>query len=378
MMGAANTANPVEAVKAASNAPHKLQAEHFPESYYDESSSHYQGGAHNVLINLVKEGKLEGKQPEFGHEAIIKIAKDFKKGKLQASNVKLGSQKALGGAHNVAMAVLTEQANKFKKARIQESTEASATTSFFSLFGRHHRPSREQQHKNLKSTGAFVGFIIVLASCCTFYVMAKTYHDHLEKQEQLDDLMNNPNARVATGKKGKKVVDKIMAKTEDSDDEEAAIEESAPVPFKKSIDAMIKAAKAKKKQQKQEAAAQSAALSAYQAPLIIQQQPVAQAPQPVAPQPTYSYALIEPEQPKQVVAPAPAPTPAPQHQSQYWYPSFETSEPMPVPQHVMKPMRLQATQAPKAPVANLTNLPKQELIKLLLAQLAKDDIESQQ
>mmetsp|Transcript_5555 Transcript_5555/g.7408 ORF Transcript_5555/g.7408 Transcript_5555/m.7408 type:complete len:84 (-) Transcript_5555:1039-1290(-) len=61
MMGAANTANPVEAVQKASTTHNKLKAEHHPASYYDENSSHYMGGAHNVLINLVKEGKVNGR-----------------------------------------------------------------------------------------------------------------------------------------------------------------------------------------------------------------------------------------------------------------------------------------------------------------------------
>lgn len=68
--------------------------------------------------------------------------------------------------------------------------------------------------KNLKSTGAFIAFIATLGVCVAYYVLARTYHQHLEKQEQLTALLNNPNARVATGKKGQRVVKKIMAKTE--------------------------------------------------------------------------------------------------------------------------------------------------------------------
>jgi hypothetical protein len=146
----------------------------------------------------------------------------------------------------------------------------------------------------------------VLAVCCTFYVLAKSYHDHVEKQQQLEELMNNPNARVASGKKGKKVVDKIMKKTTQPE----ADEESIEAPHEHSIDSMIKAAKAKKVVQKK-AADQEAALNAYTAPLLIQEQPVqvVQHIQPVAqPQVNYSYALIEPEQPKQVITVTPTPT----------------------------------------------------------------------
>jgi len=64
MMGAANTANPVEAVQTVASTQHKLKAEHHPASYYDESSSHYKGGAHNVLIDLVKSGNVQAPKPD--------------------------------------------------------------------------------------------------------------------------------------------------------------------------------------------------------------------------------------------------------------------------------------------------------------------------
>ena len=283
MMGAANTTNPVEAVQAASSS-HKLKAEHHPRSYYDENSSHYQGGAHNALVNSVKSGefKLPTHEPEFGHEVLVHVAKQLHSGKISAKSSVLdkepefghealvhvgkklytgemkrdspiASQSSLGGAHNVALAVLTEQSNQFKRAR--EESKSNEGFSLFSLFGHkkhHHKQSREHRHKNLKHTGAFIGFIAILAICIGFYIKAKTYHDHLEKKKQLEDLMNNPNARVASGKKGKKVVDKIMKKTE----------ESAEAPYQTSIDSMIKAAKAKKVEKKQ-AADQEAAINAY-------------------------------------------------------------------------------------------------------------------
>ena len=68
---------------------------------------------------------------------------------------------------------------------------------------------------------------------------------------------------------------------------------------------MIKAAKAKKVEKKQ-AADVEAAINSYQAPLLVQE-PVIKAPVQVVTQPqnSYTYALIEPEQPKQVVAVTP-------------------------------------------------------------------------
>ena len=63
LMGQANTPSPVEAVTEVSSSSHKLQAsrESHPASYYDKSSSHYMGGAHNVLLNAAKEHMKSGK-----------------------------------------------------------------------------------------------------------------------------------------------------------------------------------------------------------------------------------------------------------------------------------------------------------------------------
>jgi len=92
-------------------------------------------------------------------------------------------------------------------------------------------------------------------------------------------------------------------------------------------------------------------------------------------QTNYTYALIEPEQPKQVVVtPAPAPVPVQAPAQQVWYPDFEVSAPIPQPVNT-KPVRLQAARPQQQP--DLNALPKRELIKLLLAQLSKNDLESQ-
>lgn len=52
LMSTANTANPVKAIEQAS---HKLQAANHPASYYDKTSSHYMGGAHNVLLQAAND-----------------------------------------------------------------------------------------------------------------------------------------------------------------------------------------------------------------------------------------------------------------------------------------------------------------------------------
>ena len=171
-----------------------------------------------------------------------------------------------------------------------------------------------------------------------FYVTLKTYHAHLEKQDQLTALLNNPNARVASGKKGKTVLKKLQAK------KLQLAAEAAPkrADDTNSIDLLLAAAKAKVQANKVQAQAEPL-LSAYQPP-----------------QPQYNYALIEPEQPKLLV---------PQQQPQYWYP--QVSAPLPVPQMVSQPV------VAAKPQVDLSSLSKQQLIKALLAQLAKDDIEAQ-
>lgn len=115
-------------------------------------------------------------------------------GKKAETTPTIASQKSMGGAHNVAMAVLTEKSNQFKRQQ-----KAQKNTSFFSGVSSAH-VSAEQYQKNLSSTLEFATFIATLALCIASFVTIKTYHTHLEKQDQLTALLKNPNARVAAGK----------------------------------------------------------------------------------------------------------------------------------------------------------------------------------
>jgi hypothetical protein len=219
---------------------HKLEAsnERHAASYYDKTSSHYQGGAHNVLINAAKDSmsgikpfaknqgnhghnilveiakeSMSEKTPtvrnsgNHGHNAIVDIAKSSMSGEIEST---IPSQQSLGGSHNVAMAVLSEQSRTFKKQQ-QKNRQVQSTSGLSSFFSNlsNRNVSEKQFNKNLKSTAAFVGFMMTLALCVSFYVTIKTYHAHLEKRDQLVALMKNPNARVAVGKKGKEVVKKL-------------------------------------------------------------------------------------------------------------------------------------------------------------------------
>lgn len=188
------------------------------------------------------------------------------------------------------------------------------------------RASGVQFQKNLKSTGAFVAFIATLATVIAFYVTLKTYHTHLEKQDQLTALLNNPNARVASGKKGKQVVKKLMAQNS-----EAAPKASST----DALEDLLIAAKAKK----QADSKTQRLMSGYQAPRFEVQAP---APQPTNyGQPAYNYTLIEPEpMPRQVVAPA----------QPMWYPNFEVSAPIPVPQPVMAKVAIRNPEPMREPL----------------------------
>ena len=132
-MGTYNTANPVEAVTKATSS-HKLQAsnERHPASYYDKSSSHYMGGGHNVLIQTAKAMMNGEKLPEApkalkarntkatGHSALLEYAEQAMKNEdnsIKTPNV--SSQASMGGAHNVAMAVLAEQSRNFRNQQAQ-------------------------------------------------------------------------------------------------------------------------------------------------------------------------------------------------------------------------------------------------------------------
>ena len=381
LMANMNTASPVEAVTKASG--HKLQASKnaHPDSYYNPESSHYQGGAHNVLLNFAKD-TMSGKKVasveqknlgnhghnvlinvakngvdktqtqnlgDHGHNVLINIAKNGVDKTQVAANVP--SQSSMGGAHNVAMAVLSEQSRKFQAK--QKNVKSASPMAFFGNF-QFQKASDKQFSKNLKSTGAFVAFIATLSVCVAFYVTLKTFHAHLEKADSLNALMKNPNARVAVGAKGKKVVQKIMAKKQELDEEATPEQITTAVVEENTLEALILKAKAKKALQE---AHSETLLSGYSAPKIVEEVIVAA---PVQQQ--VHYQLVEPMV---------------QQQPQFWYPqNFEVHAPQPMPMPVqkvaiMQPEPMREPTPAKQP--NLADMPKAELIRALLAQIAKEE-----
>jgi preprotein translocase subunit Sss1 len=137
------------------------------------------GGAHNVVLNQIKNGSY---QP-----------------KAAAPKVNVPTQASMGGAHNSALNAIAMQSNAKKNAKVTTPTVASALSNRKPL-------SQEEFNKNLKVVGAFVGLIGTVGACIYFFVSLKVYHGSLEKLDALNNLLANPNARVATADQGKQIM----------------------------------------------------------------------------------------------------------------------------------------------------------------------------
>ena len=298
------------------------------------------------------------------HNVLLKYAKDSMDGKVE-EKTRLPSQEAMGGAHNVAMAVLAEQSNRFIKQQEQQKKQRG----FFNSFASPRAASPKEMQANMVSTGKFLGFLATLAICIASFITVKTYHAHLEKQDQLMALLKNPNARVASGKKGKLIAKKIALKAE-------AVKVDQEQPVEDKLSKLIAAAKLAKAKKAAEETISEQLLTGYEAPKLL----AAPAPRQVAP----TYQLVEPVQ--QFVQPV-LKTEA-QPVNGYWYPqNFEVQAPLPVPQMVAQPVQMTkvAMQQPEPmreslprQQPKLAEMSKKELIKALLLQLAKEgDLESQ-
>lgn len=144
-----------ETVHKALKAP-KLEAGK-PESFYDSSSSHYMGGAHNVAL-----AKLQGSLPE--------------------ASKKLSSGKG---------SVMSHLGNQYKKTTKSQGSQ------------------REMMNAKLGELCCFLSFLGTVA-CGVFYLVTfKTYHSAVDKLDKITAIFNNPNARVAAGTQGKRVLKKL-------------------------------------------------------------------------------------------------------------------------------------------------------------------------
>ena len=84
--------------------------------------------------------------------------------------------------------------------RVQASrkNQASVLPNFSAFFG----------------TRAFIGFIVTMVLTIVYYVQFRNYHASLEKLDKLTTLFHNPNARVASGEQGKRILKKLGVTTE--------------------------------------------------------------------------------------------------------------------------------------------------------------------
>lgn len=53
---------------------------------------------------------------------------------------------------------------------------------------------------SMKQGGAVAGAVLIGSISVAFFASFKSYHNALEKQESLNELFKNPNAKVAAGK----------------------------------------------------------------------------------------------------------------------------------------------------------------------------------
>jgi len=278
----------------------------------------------------------------------------------------------MGGAHNVALANLSQRLQT--RPTVQMEQVGFLGTLRASLASR--QPVGEQEYaQNLRTTGAFLAFIATGAACIAFYVNFRTYHLALEKLDSLTALFHNPNARVASGDQGKRILKKLGVSNEDDQPEERQTRLNDTL---QQVAALLQASKG--------GSAPLQAASSYAPPAFVQQAPASHAvssyqlpgaphlAQPLLSAPHHAYALPGSFQVSAPVFPVPQMvTSAPQ----YHYPPIEQikvaiSNPEPIAEPAPVP-RQQATARP-----SLDTVSKADLISLLLTQLAREgDLERQ-
>lgn len=213
---AAEESSPKKALKS----KHSLQSSNMPESFYDENSPHYMGGAHNVALKQLAEGSNKKTIKEATSKKSVKKTNDVSMHSKALEHVASGalmkslsnektavksSKKTVNdekvdylGNHNAALASLA----KSTKSKIGDVPNA---------FKKEFTKKANVSHKpfNFVRAAKVGASIFGVALCLAFHSVMKSYHAALKKQEQLTKLFNNPNARVAAGAQGKAVLKKI-------------------------------------------------------------------------------------------------------------------------------------------------------------------------
>lgn len=278
----------------------------------------------------------------------------------------------MGGAHNVALANLS---NKFNNKPTVQAEQAGFLATLQASLAAKQPLSQEEYDQNLRTTGAFVAFIAAVAACIAFYVMFRTYHLALEKLDSLTALFHNPNARVASGDQGKRILKKLGVTSEEDQEQDKQAQLTDAL---EKVSLLLQAAKGGN------TLVQPA--SNYSPPAIIQQTPASntvssyqlpsapQLVQPLLSAPHHPY--VHPGQ-FQVTAPV---LPVPQmvtHAPQYHYPTIQESRvAISKPEPIAEPAPVPRQQV--AAKSSLESISKPQLISLLLQQLAREgDLERQ-
>ena len=233
-----------------------------------------------------------------------------------------------------------------------------------------------------KGLFTLAAFLLSLSFGIAFYVHFRTYHAALDKLDKLTTLFHNPNARVASGEQGKRILKKLGVGTKKEKKEakqnhlDDTLQKVAEL-LQKSKEPQVEAAVNYKPP---EIVEEANTISSYKLPdMPTMTQPLlGAAHQQPAPQPYFhpgQFQISPPVLPMPQVVSAPA-----------YYPTIQAPSPvLPKPQEIKVAISKPEPIAEPAPTpkvapkpAGIESLTKADLLKLLVAQLAKEnDIEKQ-
>lgn len=124
-----------------------------------------------------------------------------------------GSSHYMGGAANYALSMMSNKptTQKVNLTRNMQNQVEFFRNKFTSGGFKGQRLTDSQFKRNLKETGAFLAFLVTGFFSIMYFVTFKTYHAALERHEKLTKLVKNPNARVAVGDQGEAVLKSIKS-----------------------------------------------------------------------------------------------------------------------------------------------------------------------
>jgi hypothetical protein len=234
--------------------------------------------------------------------------------------------------------------------------------------------SAANSQQQFKEVSAYLLFVLTTGLSIAYYVTFRTYHTALQKMESLKKLLANPNARVAAGEKGKSILKRLSADKKKTEAPKKIVKSTKTDETVNLLKQLIDARQTEKQ---------------YEAPLLEQEAPK----KLTAPKKSANDHTIESikkalaERKAKVQAPAPVTVAEPQ--TMYQMPPVGSMPVMQYPVMAPSPMPTIQAQAPiiaaPAPViaapakpakASLDNMSKQDMIKLLLNELAKPDLEA--